>query len=550
MEKKWVVKHDCRGMDTSEIIDIILEDRGVKDITALLYPDEECLIPFEKMKNIDRASEVILNGIEENKRFLVYGDVDVDGCTANAAAVRWLKKRGARVDCCINQGKEHGIANANPSLFAGVDILWIVDSIETQMYPYEAAFMAGVEKIIITDHHLVSKSMLRKMEHNKDIVLVSSAVDYPNPALSGSATTWKLCAYCDWLELEDYSDDLIDLAACGLIADMCDVGVESPENRYICSRGFNNQNNPGIKKINGSYDFNSQAVSFGIAPLINAANRMNQNEKAMNLFLSDNTKEISKLVNELKSCKESQNLEIADVMPELEDQAESQMDKKVMFFFIDTNAEVKGLIGNKLLEKYQRPVIILSKRIDVDEETGEVIKFEYFGSARAMGVKNFKEYVDNTGLVGSGGHENAFGLWFNVEDLDAFRTALETALENVEFVQETTIDIQINQDQITNDLIRQLKMLNRISGQGWPQISVMVSGITDYDVGAMSGGKHLKLIADEGKLLYIKWNFSGDWKQFNGPVSAIGTLDSGFFGRTYYRQLIMSDFRLDKMENM
>jgi hypothetical protein len=66
----------------------------------------------------------------------------------------------------------------------------------------------------------------------------------------------------------------------------------------------------------------------------------------------------------------------------------------------------------------------------------------------------------------------------------------------------------------------------------------------------MSGGKHLKLIADEGKLLYIKWNFSGDWKQFNGPVSAIGTLDSGFFGRTYYRQLIMSDFRLDKTENM
>lgn len=550
MEKKWVVKHDCRGLETSEIVDVILADRGVEDITALLYPDDECLIPFEKMKNIDRASEVILNGIEENKRFLVYGDVDVDGCTANAAAVRWLKKRGAHVDCCINQGKEHGIANANPSLFAGVDILWIVDSIETQMYPYEAAFMAGVKKIIITDHHLVSKSMLKKMERNKDIILVSSAVDYPNPALSGSATTWKLCAYCDWLELEDYSDDLIDLAACGLIADMCDVGVESPENRYICSRGFNNQNNPGIKKINGSYDFNSQAVSFGIAPLINAANRMNENEKAMNLFLSDNTKEISKLVNELKSCKESQNLEIADVMPELEDQAESQMDKKVMFFFIDTNAEVKGLIGNKLLEKYQRPVIVLSKRIDVDEETGEVIKFEYFGSARAMGVKNFKEYVDNTGLVGSGGHENAFGLWFNVEDLDAFQTALETALKNVEFVQETTIDIQINQDQITNDLIRQLKMLNRISGQGWPQISVMVSGITDYDVGAMSGGKHLKLIADEGKLLYIKWNFSGDWKQFNGPVSAIGTLDSGFFGRTYYRQLIMSDFRLDKTENM
>ena len=99
-----------------------------------------------------------------------------------------------------------------------------------------------------------------------------------------------------------------------------------------------------------------------------------------------------------------------------------------------------------------------------------------------------------------------------------------------------------------DDLIKKLKILNRISGQGWPQISVMVSDITDYDVGVMSGGKHLKLIADEGKLLYIKWNFSGDWDQFDGPVSAIGTLDSGFFGRNYYRQLIMNDFMVDNSE--
>ena len=87
MEKKWVVKHDCRGMDTSEIIDVILQDRGVADISALLYPDDECLIPFEEMKNIDRAAKIILDGIENNKKFLIYGDVDVDGCTANAISL-------------------------------------------------------------------------------------------------------------------------------------------------------------------------------------------------------------------------------------------------------------------------------------------------------------------------------------------------------------------------------------------------------------------------------------------------------------------------------
>jgi single-stranded-DNA-specific exonuclease len=550
VEKKWVVKHDCRGMETSEIIDTILVDRGVEDAMALLYPNEDCLIPFEKMKNIDRAAQVILDGIENDKKFLVYGDVDVDGCSSNAIAVRWLRGHGARVDCCINQGKEHGIAKADQSLFVDVDILWIVDSIETQMYPYENALKAGVEEIVITDHHLVSKSIQKQMERTGHITLVSSAVDYPNPAASGSIVTWKLCSYMDWLELDDISESLYDLAATGAVADMVDVGVESPENRYICYRGFNNQVNPALKKINGSYEFNSQAVSFGIAPLVNSANRVNENEKAMNLFLTDDTKAINSLVNELKFCKESQNIEIAEIMPELELQAESQMDKKVMFFFAETENEVAGLVANKLLEKFSRPVFVLKNRITVNEETGEVEKHEYTGSCRAVGVKNFKEYVDKTSLVGCAGHELAFGVWMDSEVLEDFQNALEDALKDVQFIQETTVDIQIDQEQITDDLIRQLKMLNRISGQGWPSISVMVSGIADYEVGQMSGGKHLKLIADEGKLLYIKWNFSGDRDQFDGPVSAIGTLDSGFFGRTYYRQLIMNDFVVDKLEDL
>ena len=550
MEKKWVIKHDCRGMETNEIIDTILADRGVEDAMALLYPNEDCLIPFEKMKNIDKAAKIITENIENDGSFYVHFDCDDDGVSAGSIATRWLRNHTDRVYYGINQGKEHGVANFDLTLLDGIDVLWIVDSIETKMFPYERILKDWHGQILITDHHIASKSMQKQMERTGRITLVSSAVDYPNPALSGSATTWKLCSYCDWLALDDYSDNLVDLAACGLVADMCDVGVESPENRYICYKGFNNQVNPALKKINGSYEFNSTAVSFGIAPLVNAANRVNENEKAMNLFLSDDTKEITKLVNELKSCKEYQNIEIADVMPELEAQAESQMDKKVMFFFVETNAEVKGLIGNKLTEKYQRPVIVLSNRVSVNEETGEVEKHEYFGSARAVGVKNFKEYMDNTGMCGSGGHENACGVWLDADVLEDFQNALEDALKDVEFVQETTVDIQIDQEQITDDLIRQLKMLNRISGQGWPSISVMVSGITDYEVGTMSGGKHLKLIADNGKLLFIKWNFNDDWNQFDGPVSAVGTLDSGFFGRTYYRQLIMNDFKVDNLEDL
>ena len=549
MEKKWTVKYDCRGMGENEIIDVILQDRGVEDINALLYPNEDCLIPFERMHNIDRAAKIILDGIKNRKRFLVYYDTDQDGISSGTIATRWLRENGADVLWTINKGKEHGIANADPAILASADILWVVDSIEIKMYPYENAFNFGVEQIVITDHHLISKSMQKQMERTGRITLVSSAVDYPNPALSGSATTWKLCQYMDWLELDNYSDSLADLAACGLVADVCDVGIESLENRYICSIGFNNQVNPALKRINGSYEFNSSAVSFGVAPLTNAANRTNENEKAVQLFLSDDIKEINRLITDLKECKETQNLEIAELMPQLEEQAEAQMEKKVMFFFVETENEVKGLLGNKLIEKYQRPVIVLSNRIQVDEETGEIVKHEYFGSSRAIGVKNFKEYVDRTGLAGTGGHENAFGLWFEAEVLDDFRNTLEDALKDVNFVQETTVDIQLDLEQVNDDLIKKIKMLNRISGKGWHAISVMISGIKDYQVGAMSGGKHLKLIADDGKFLFIKWNYDGDGDNLNGELSAIGNLDSGYFGRTYYRQLIMSDFTVDKFQN-
>ena len=550
MQKKWLVKNDCRGMDINEIISTILQDRGVEDMEALLYPGEDCLIPFEKLKNIERAAKIILDGIENGKKFLVYYDTDQDGVASGTIAMRWLQQNGANVSWAINKGKEHGISKAEPDVFADVDILWIVDSIETYMFPYENALNTGIENIIITDHHICKKNMQKQMMRTGKITLVSSAVDYPNPEASGAVVTWKLCAYMDWLNLGDYSDSLIDLAAIGCVADMTSVGVDAIENRYICHKGFGNQVNPAVKKINGSYEFNSQAVSFGIATLTNAANRTNENEKAVQMFLSDDTKEINNLIGDLKRCKESQNDEIAELMPLLEEQAEAQQDKKVLFFFVETENEVKGLLGNKLLEKYQRPVIVLSERMVIDEETGEITKREYFGSARAAGVDNFKAYVDNTGFVGTGGHENAHGLWFNADVLEDFQNALEESLKNVEFVQETVVDIQLDASQIGDELIQRIKLLNRISGKDWPQISVLVSGIDDYAVGSMSNGKHLKLSIGDGKLLFIKWNYGGNWDCLDGELSAIGSLDYGFFGRTYYRQLIMNDFMVDKIENL
>lgn len=531
MKKKWNIKIDGRNLDSTEIIDTLLESRGINDVTEFLHPSEDDVLPLEKLHNIDKAAQVILDGVDDiDTVFLVYYDTDSDGCTAGSIATRYLEHLGANVFTYINEKKDHGIKNFDTDLLNDVDIVWIVDSIQDSIEPYKRFLDKNVQ-IVITDHHLI-KDELRKEMEDLGIILVSSAVDYENPALSGSGVTWKLCQYIDYMNLDDYSDKMIDLAAVGLIADMSDM--MSKENRAICDKAFKSLHNLGIKKINGGYAFVSRNVSFGIAPKINAANRVNHNDLAMNVFLSDDENEIAEIIKGLNDCREEQNKIVAEIMPKLEEQAQEQLENKCMFFFIpdDTEASVSGLIGNKLLEKYNRPLLVLKKYGN-----------EFSGSMRAIGVTSFKEYCDNTGIGWCSGHENAAGIGIPIIQFEEFKTAILKELADVEFVCETTADIQLDAKQITDNLIKDLNSLNRISGTGFEPIMVMIE-TDDYEVGNMSKGKHLKIIDNNTGMIFVKWNYNGSWN-FNGTFKAIGTIEKAHYGRYDYKQLTIQDWRCE-----
>ena len=117
MIKKLTAKIDGRGMeDDLEIIDAILESRNIEDIGAFLCPSEEDLIPFEKMKGLDEAYQMIDDAITMNEKFLILADVDGDGVTSCAVMARYLRKCGADVKCVINDGKKHGAEDFDLSL--------------------------------------------------------------------------------------------------------------------------------------------------------------------------------------------------------------------------------------------------------------------------------------------------------------------------------------------------------------------------------------------------------------------------------------------------
>lgn len=529
--KNWNVKIDGRDMDHVEIIEALMESRGIENVNKFLNPTEDSLVPFEKLKGLEQGYQIIQDTLDNDGEFIIHFDVDVDGVSAGTIMTKYLSNFTDKIHPCTNEGKKHGVEDFPINVLNKNTTLIVVDSLNNDPTVYQRILDTGAQ-LIVADHHIIEDSLKNA---NLQFCLISSANDYPNPSLSGAGVVFRFCQYIDEVTWNDYADELWDLATAGIIADMCDVSEKSPENRYICHMGFNNQKNLAISKINGSFGFDAKAVSFGLAPLVNAACRLNENEKAVKLFLSDDSKEVNSLIRDLKKCREKQNDIAAEQMEELIAQGDKQDSKKCMYFFIDVDADIAGLLGNKLLEKYQKPLFVLRKN---DKE--------YTGSMRAIGVENFAQIVNDTGIGQCMGHELAAGALIPVDKFEEFQDKIEDVLKDVEFAQTIDIDIQLDNEQVTDALIRQIKDINKISGAGFPPITVMIGEVADYNIGDMSQGKHLKVTTPN--VTFIKWNFSGWddlWDLEDKEFYGVGQLDSGFFGRTYYRQLILNDFKFE-----
>ena len=539
MEKILTAKIDGTSMDDNlEIIDAILESRNITDLDNFLKPSEDDMIPFEKMKGLDDAYQMIDDAIVMGEKFLVHHDIDSDGASGGAIITRYLRARGADVKCVINKGKKHGVSDFDLSLLDNIDVMIVVDSIDNDPEVYKR-IVATNTKLCVVDHHIIEDRLL---EADIPFVLVSSANSYPNSELSGAGVALKLVQFCDYINLESYVDDLglWLYGAIGVVSDMC--SMKSPENRYITYRGLSYFKNPMVKKMVGNYMFDSTSIAFSISPLINAAMRTGNNETAMYVFHTDDETEINELVNRMKGYREFQNKVVDELMDNLMIQAESQMDRKCMFFMLpdEIDAEVSGLLGNKILSIVQRPLCILRNVIETDEN-GEVIKHELSGSMRACGVDSFKEYIEKTGYGWVAGHENAAGVGFDISEFEDFKVAIEEALKDVTFSTTVVADIELTPSQINDNLIKQFSALSRISGKDFPPISVLVR-TDDYEVSTFSTKKHLKVI-DESGLLIVKWNCM-DWQTMKNDkqLVAVGTLSSPYYGRVKYTQLAIDEY--------
>ena len=526
--KNYKVLNDCRQMYEDEVFDVILEQRGITNPEHFFNPTEDDLLPLDSLLRIEDAFRRVDKAIKEDEKISILFDTDLDGTSSGAIITRYLKNFTSNIKTYIDEGKQHGLIGQDIEKFHDVDLLIIVDSLDKDESQYKKLHESGTD-IIILDHHAIKEII----PYDKYAILVSSQRNYRNPQLSGAGVTWKFCKYMDEQYLTGYADELADLAACGLVGDMMDMTVM--ENRYIVSKGLSKIYNPAIKKIVGGFEFNSNAISFSVAPIINASNRIGKNDIAMKAFIEDDNKILLKYMRELKKCKELQNEEVDRILPEAINSCEKQKDNKMMVVLIDTDYGISGLLGNKLLEKYQRPILIL-------KDCGDTYK----GSMRATGVDDFRKICNESGLAKADGHELASGIETKKELLNEFTLYIEETLSELKSDSVVDVDIQLDISDITRKMVDLIKSIDKISGTNFKPIKVYINNIYDYEIGNMSDYKHLTIKPND-YLLIIKWNYDGSFDEMedhslvNDELKVVGTVDSGFLGRKFVLKVVCDE---------
>ena len=527
-KKNYKVLNDCRQMYEDEVFEVILKQRGIADPEHFFNPTEDDLFPLDNLYRIDEAFDRLDKAIKEDEKIAILFDTDLDGTASGAIITRYLRNFTNNIETYIDEGKQHGLIGQDIEKFFDADLLIVVDSLDKNEHQYKKLYENKTD-VIILDHHAIKESV----PYDDYSILVSSQRKYSNPQLSGAGVTWKFCKYMDEQYLTDYADELADLAACGLVGDMMDMTIM--ENRYIVSKGLSKIYNPAIKKIVGGFEFNSTAISFSVAPIINASNRIGKNDVAMKAFIEDDNKTLLKYMRELKKCRELQNEEVDRILPEAVKSCEDQIDKKMIVIFIETDYGISGLLGNKLLEKYQRPILIL-------KDCGDTYK----GSMRATGVDDFRKICNESGLAKADGHELASGIEIKKELLNEFTIYIEETLPELNSDSITNVDIQLDISDVTRKMVDLIKRFDRISGTNFPSVKVYIDNIYDYEIGNMSDYKHLTIKPND-YLLIIKWNYNGSFEEMedhslvNDELRVVGTIDSGFLGRKFVLKVVCDE---------
>ena len=512
MNKKWEgykvdeekAKKIAQKHNISELMAKIILNRNIPEekIEGFLHPKLSDLYDPFLFNDMDKAVDRILKAIDEKQKITIYGDYDVDGITSATILVKFFTSLNANVDAYLPNRLSEGYGLNEASLESikesGTNLLVTVDCGISGLEEVEYAKKLGMD-VIITDHHECPEKI-------PDCIAVIDAKrpdsKYPFSGLAGCGVSFKLAqAISQKLKLPDESFlNYLDIVALGTIADIVPL-VE--ENRIIVKYGLEmmrKTENPGLKALITSStlkNIDSSAISFGLAPRINACGRMGQAELALKMLLTDNLKEAVDIATKLQEMNRNRQEIERGIINEAIEQIEKEKlnDKKVIVVGKENwHHGVIGIVSSKITESYYKPSILVC----FEGEEGK-------GSGRS--VDGFDLHAALTAcskyLLKFGGHEMAIGLTLNRSDFENFRKAIcEYAEDKLpdEFVPTVKYDTEITNKDVTKETINELKLLEPY-GEGNAAPLFAYKNIRVDSIRTLSNDKHLKLnVKDEHRI--------------------------------------------------
>ena len=475
MEKRWnILEADSSkvaalqtALKIHPILCELLVQRGIEDFDKakqFFRPSLNDLHDPWLMKDMDKAVTRITKAFDQNESIMVFGDYDVDGTTSVATLYQFLKNIHPTIDFYIPHRYREGYGVSKMGIdhakATGINLIISVDCgiKSTDLITY--AKELGID-FIICDHHLPDPILPPAIA-----ILNAKQVDcgYPYKELCGCGVVFKLItALAQAYNLPDESYlQYLDLVATAIAADIVPL---TDENRTMAFFGLEKVNeNPShgilalLELAKQNRPIRISNLVFAVAPRINAAGRMDDAKKAVQLFIEKEYQgalDVASLLQQDNLDRREADSSISEeALAEIENDPANLHKKSTVVFQPHWHKGVVGIVASRLIERHYKPTIVLT-------QNGDIVS----GSARSVQGFNLYEalHACREHLLGYGGHFAAAGMTLNIAQLEAFKAAFEKAVAE-----------RITPDQLVPEiLINALLPLDQISMQFFQIIAQM-----------------------------------------------------------------------------
>jgi single-stranded-DNA-specific exonuclease len=485
----------ARELGVSEITASVLVRRGYDDpeeARAFLAGEQPLHDPF-LLGDMEAAVARIRTAVADGRRICVHGDYDADGICATVLAIRILRELGAEVEWHLPSrfDEGYGVSSATLERLAdeGCGLVLTVDCGITAVDEVAAARSRGLD-VIVTDHH-------RPAETLPDCPIVATRPSsYPFPELCGTGVVFKLGQALLGADAPALRRHL-DLVALATIADVVPLVGENRSLAIAGLRALARTQKPGLQALLrvarvDPATVDAGAVGYRLAPRINAAGRLGHPGAALELLLTEDRQEAARLADRLEELNRDRQAVEERILRAAVQQVDAWPEPRrrrsaYVLWGEDWHEGVIGIVASRLVERYNRPVVLIAGTDGLWKGSGRSIPtFDLHGALGAC-AKHLERF---------GGHRAAAGLTVLPERVEAFADAFaaqaEGALAPEDLVPATVVDAVLPRGtRLTLDLCQELRRLAPF-GLGNPDVTLLAPACELLEPATVGDGKHLR----------------------------------------------------------